>query len=151
MKIFHTENNREVVYVQLQDIMYVSYETDLLIPASIYKKGLETIISPLNRFQFVRLEDREDVEFFKDLDFIIDYDQYKNLSDEELKKEEKELIEKANIIAEKWNNMTENVPRKNPSLSNTYNNIRYMLNFILEIYLIRHGQSSMPFPYFVNS
>jgi len=34
MKLFHTENDKEVVFVQMQDIMYLN-ESDLAMPASI--------------------------------------------------------------------------------------------------------------------
>ena len=38
MKVFHTENGKEIVYVQMQDIMYLSNETDIPIPATIFTK-----------------------------------------------------------------------------------------------------------------
>ena len=37
MKLFHTENGKETVYVQMQDIMYLLNETDMPIPATILK------------------------------------------------------------------------------------------------------------------
>ena len=41
MKVFHAENGKEVVYVQMQDIIYLSTEKDILIPAIIFTKKKE--------------------------------------------------------------------------------------------------------------
>ena len=37
MKLFHTENGKETVYVQMQDLMYL-HQSDMPIPASIFTK-----------------------------------------------------------------------------------------------------------------
>ena len=108
MKLFHTENGKEVVYVQMQDIMHLN-QSDLPIPASIYTKVFTgvTIVNDSNRFDFVRFDEEHEVEFFRDLEFVIDYDKYKDLTDEQLENEGQKLAVKANEIAEKWNSMSE--------------------------------------------
>ena len=153
MKLFHTENGKEVVYVQTQDIMYLNNETDISIPASIFAKvfvGGVTITDASNRFDFAKFEDESEVKFFRELDFIIDYDQYKDLTDEQFMEEYQKLESKANEIDEKWNNMTEEEREENGSLYDEYCNIEYMLNFLSEIYAVKHGERQMPFPEFVN-
>ena len=72
MKIFHTENGKEVVYVQMQDIMYLSNETDIPIPVTIFTKVFAgvTIVDDSNRFKFVKFDDEHEVEFFKNLPSI---------------------------------------------------------------------------------
>lgn len=109
MKVFHIENNKEAVYVQMQDIMYLSNETDMPIPATIFTKVFTgvTIVTDENRFDFVKFDDEHEVKFFKDIDFIIDFNQYKDFSDEQLEEEVQRLGAKANAIAEKWNGMKE--------------------------------------------
>ena len=93
MKVFHAENGKEVVYVQMQDIMYLSNETDIPIPATIFTKVFAgvTIVDDSNRFEFVRFDEEHEVKFFKGLKFIIDFDQYKEYSDEQLEEEVKRL------------------------------------------------------------
>ena len=152
MKLFHTENGKEAVYVQMQDIMYLSNETDMPIPASIFTKIFTgvTIVDDSNRFDFVRCDDQHEVKFFRDLDFIIDYDQYKDLTDEQLEEEGQKFASKANEIAEKWNSMNEEKQQENISLLEEYRNIGYMLNFISEVYAVKNGKRSMPFPDFVK-
>ena len=153
MKLFHTENDEEAVYVQIHDIMYLSHETGRPIPASIFTKVCTTgvtIVTDANRFEFVRFDDESDVEFFKKLDFIIDFDQYKDLTDEQLEEEAQKLETRANEIAKTWNSMSEEERRKNSSLFKEHRNISYMIKFLSEIYAVKHGKRTMPFPEFVS-
>lgn len=151
MKLFHTENGKEVVYVQMQDIMYL-HQSDLPVLASIYTKVLTgvTIVDDSNRFDFVRFDEEYEVSFFKDLEFIIDYDKYKDLTDEQLEEESKKLAVKANEIAEKWNNMSKEERKQNTNLRQEHENLGYMLNFLSEIYAVKHHKRKMPFPKFVK-
>lgn len=103
MKLFHTENGKETVYVQLQDIVQLN-QSNIPIPASIYTKVFSasvTIVNDSNRFNFVKFTEKHEVIFFKELDFIIDYDQYKNFTDEQLEEEGQKLVKKKNEIAKK--------------------------------------------------
>ena len=153
MKVFHTEKGNEVVYVQMQDIIYISNEIDISIPASIFTKVFTgvTIVDDSNRFDFVKFDKKHEVKFFKDLDFILDYDKYKDLSDEDFEKEGQKLIDKANEIAKKWNSMNEKEREKNYSILEEHEKISYMLGFMGEIGAVRHGKRSMPFPKFVKN
>ena len=100
MKIFHTENGKEVVYVQIQDIVELN-QSDMPIPASIYLNAFNGIVfvDDSNRFDFVEHE----VKFFKELDFIVDYDKYKDLTDEQLEGEWKKLVK---------NQISQTIPKK---------------------------------------
>ena len=151
MKLFHTENGRETVYVQMQDIMQLN-QSDISIPASIYIKVFTgiTIVDDSNRFDFVEFNEEHEVKFFKELEFILDYDQYKGLTDEQLEEEGQKIADRANKIAEKWNSMFPEEREKNSNLVQEYENIEYMLNFLSEIYAVKHGKRSMPFPDFVK-
>lgn len=151
MKLFHTENGKESVYVQMQDIMHLN-NTDMPIPASIYTKVFTgiVIVNDSNRFDFVRFDEEHEVKFFRELDFVIDYDQYKDLTDEQLEEEGKKLATKANEIAERWNAMTTEERQKNINLLQEHENLGYMLNFLSEVYAVKHGKKSMPFPDFVK-
>lgn len=152
MKVFHTENGKEVVYVQMQDIMYLSNETDMPIPATIFTKVFTgvTIVTDANRFEFVKFDEEHEVKFFRDLEFVIDYDKYKDLTDEQLEEEGQKLAVKANEIAEKWNNMSEEERKQNSNLLQEHENLGYMLNFLSEIYALKHRKRTMPFPEFVQ-
>lgn len=152
MKVFHTENGKEAVYVQMQDIMYLSNETDMPIPASIFTKVFTgvTIVTDANRFEFVKFDEEHEVKFFRELNFIIDFDQYKGFTDEQLEAEAQKLGAKANEIAEKWNSMKPEEREKNAELYEEHRNLGYMINFLSEIYAVKHGKRKMPFPDFVK-
>ena len=151
MKLFHTENGKESVYVQMQDIMYLN-STDMPIPASIYTKVFTgiVIVNDSNRFNFVRFDEEHEVKFFRELDFVIDYDQYKDLDDERLKEEGQKIATKANEIAKRWNNMTQEERQQNSNLFQERENLEYMLKFLTEVYAVKHGKRDMPFPEFAK-
>ena len=152
MKLFHTENGKEVVYVQMQDIMYLHHETDIPLSATILMKVFTgvTIVTDANRFNFVKYEEEQDVKFFRNLEFIIDFDQYKGFSDEQLEEEAQKFVAKANDIAAKWNGMKPEEREENYSLYEEHRNLDYMIKFLCEIYAVKHGERSMPFPEFVE-
>ena len=152
MKVFHTENGKEAVYVQMQDIMYLSNETDMPIPASIFEKVFTgvTIVTDANRFEFVKFDGEHEVKFFRELEFIIDFDQYKDFTDEQLEAEAQKLGAKANEIAERWNGMKPEERKENGELYEEHRNLGYMINFLSEIYAVKHGKRKMPFPDFVK-
>ena len=152
MKLFHTEDGKEVVYVQRHDMMYINSEMDIPIPASVFLKFFNgiTIVDDSNRFEFVKFEGEDAVKYFKDLDFIIDFDQYKGFTDDQLEEEVQKLGAKANEIAEKWNSMTEKKRKENISLLEEYQKIEYMIQFLCEIYAVKHKKREMPFPEFVE-
>lgn len=90
MKRFREENGIEVVYVQIADIDYLCKKDDEFKPAFIegYKHWVE---EASNLFTFIRMDEKEAVDFFKNADFIINFDDYKEFSKRELKKEIKSV------------------------------------------------------------
>lgn len=112
-------------------------------------KGI-VIVDDSNRFDFVRFDDEEEVKFFKEVDFILDYNKYKDMTDDQLENEWRKLVTKSNEIAKKWNEMSEDEREKNINLFQEYENLKYMMNFLKEIYAIKHNKMSMTFPEFVQ-
>ena len=124
MKIFHKENNRDVVYVQMQDIMFIENELDdIAIPASIHikicPKGV-TMVDDSNRFDFVKFDKEPEVDFFKTLNFIIDYNDYKDLTDEQFQERLKNVVDEYNNLVNKWNKMSKAEHKKNINLFLNY-------------------------------
>lgn len=149
MKLFNKEKGKEVVYVQLQDIMYLMNDTDLSVPASIFVKtfGKTTIVNDKNRFNFLKFDKEDEVEFFKKLDFIIDYSKYRDLTDEGLEQAVKKFGTKANNIVDKWNSMTSEERENNSNLLFEHQNLEYVIMFIQEVYNVKHGVRVMEFPF----
>ena len=154
MKIFHVENNREVVYVQLQDMAYLNHETDIAIPTSIFTKVFNNSITKIdasNRFNFIKFDKPEDVDFFKKWKFIIDYNQYKEMNHDQVAEEVEKLVEKSNKIVEKWNNMSVEERKEHKEIYDEYHHIFYMVQFLTELYAVKQGITTMPFPRFVKN
>lgn len=155
MKIFHKENNRTVVYVQMQDLMFIVHDlADIAIPASIYMKicpkGV-TMVDDSNRFDFVKFDKEPEVAFFKTLNFIIDYNDYKDLTDEQFQERFKSVVGEYNSLAKKWNKMPETEREKNINLLVSIQKLEHTIKFIHELYDLKHGNSSMTLPDFINN
>lgn len=155
MKIFHKENNRTVVYVQMQDLMFVENELDdIAIPASIYMKicpkGV-TMVDDSNRFDFVKFDKEPEVDFFKTLNFIIDYNDYKDLTDKQFQERLKNVVDEYNNLVNKWYKMSKAEHKKNMNLLVSLQKLEYTIKFILELYAKKNGNSSMTLPDFINN
>lgn len=82
MKVF--KNGK--VYVQNEDLILILRSGELM-PTSVLEKFYgngPVIIVQDNMEDYVEFEETDQVEFFKRLDWIVDYDEMKNLSLEEL-------------------------------------------------------------------
>lgn len=105
----------EAIYVQKNDIGFLN-QTDLEIPASIFLKvfgnGI-TIIDNSNRFEFVKFEEEREIEFFKNLDWIVDYDLVKDLDESQIIELGQEVAQQKNKIAMQYNAMSNNERREN--------------------------------------
>lgn len=93
MKVF--KNGR--VYVQKEDLMLL-LECGRLIPASVFDKVYSNeyfVVGESNKEDYIEFNKPEDLEFFESLDWIVDYDEVKDLSLEEIdeifKKTQKEM------------------------------------------------------------
>lgn len=144
MKIFHKEGFKRVVYVQVQDIMYILSKTNISIPASISEKT--RLMIGLDDRVFFKFEKKEEFLFFKRLDFIVDYYLYDQLSEEEHLNVIKNLEIEINEIARKWNILRPNERISNKNLMEERKNKQYMLKVISEIYDIKRGNISVTFP-----
>ena len=105
MKIFNIENDIKKVYVQKKDLIMLIFCTDLPIPISISIDFLKEDINPMD---FVEFTQPDEIDFFKKLDWIIDYKQIRNLSEEEIKEKKQEIIHEMIENATKFNSIPAN-------------------------------------------
>ena len=93
------------IYVQKNDMAYLN-SSGLDIPASIYMKvygkGI-TIIDNSNRYEFIEFTDPKEIEFFQGLDWIVDYDKVKDLTEEELLQLGQSVAAEKNRKADEFN------------------------------------------------
>lgn len=138
----------DAVFVQMNDIVFLN-STDLPIPASIvmevFGKGI-TIVNDSNRYDFVKFEESTQIDFFKDLDWIVDYCALKDKSEEQIKKEIDQVIEERNKIADKFNNLPEYEKNDNFDLVSRYEQLEYKAYSMRDLLWFKQGHIDMELP-----
>ena len=105
MKVF--VNNK--VYVQNNDLAYFLKGVEgKSVPSSIFNKifGDVFIVDGSNRNDFVEFTSPEEVEFFRNCDWIIDYDSFNAMSEEEIIEYATHINDERNRIAEEFNSLS---------------------------------------------
>lgn len=144
MKII-TDN---VAYVQKKDIDCLN-QTDLAIPASIFMKVLGNgivIIDDSNRYEFVEFEAPEEIEFFKGIDWMIDYNEVKDLSEEETIALAQSIAEEKNSIAQRFNSMTPEERKNNMSMVSRCELLDFKMYSLRDILRFKQGHIKMELP-----
>lgn len=146
MKIFNNENGIKKVYVQMNDIMMLN-SSDVPIPASIYQKVFTNvvIVDDSNRMEFIEFTQPNEVKFFESIDWIVDYKQVRNLSEEKIKNQCQAISTEMNEIATRLNNTSVNNIEKQ-SLIQRHTLLDYKMKYLAEILLIKQGYKQVPFP-----
>lgn len=144
MKII-TEN---AVYVQKNDIAYLN-RAELTIPASIFMKVFGNgivIINDSNRYEFVKFESPEEIEFFKGIDWIIDYNEVKDLSEEETIALGQSIAEEKNNIAHRFNSMTPEEREYNEELVTQCELLDFKMYSLRDFLWFKQGHIKMKLP-----
>lgn len=143
MKIFHEENERNVVYVQIFDLKFITREID-----NIPKFVLDKIdkLDNASMTDFEKFDRDYEVSFFKNLDFILNYDDYKDFTDEQLKECCKSISDEYHNSLKKWFALSnaERLLAFNSS-SKINKKFNHDIESIQEIYYMKHNARHMPF------
>lgn len=106
---------RNVGYIQLDDIVTL-LEFQMHIPISIIEKIADRrliTVTDANRFTFIKLSTREELDFLKSVEGLIDYDEVRDLSREEIIALAESYEEERNRIANDFNAMSLEDRKKN--------------------------------------
>lgn len=138
----------KAAYVQKNDLMYLN-SSSLAIPASIYMKvfgwGI-TIIDDRNRYEFVKFEEDSEIEFFKDIDWMIDYNEVKDLTEEEMINLGQSIVEKKNAIAKKYNGMSRKEKKNNCEMIQDCELLEFKMYSLADIIHYKRGELPMDLP-----
>ena len=138
----------EAVYVQKNDIAFLN-QTDLAIPTSIFLKVFGngvTIINDNNRFEFIKFEEESEIQFFKELDWIVDYDLVKDLDESQIIELGKTIAEQKNEIAKKYNAMSNTKRRENQSMVYECERLNFKMYSLRDILWFKQGQIYFDLP-----
>ena len=144
MKIFRND----AVYVQKNDIAYLN-NTDLSIPASIFMKVFGSgivIIDDSNRYDFIDFTEPKDIEFFSSLDWIFDYDDVMDLSEEEIMDLGNSIAEKRNEIVNEFSSMDKNEKEKNLSMIQQCDLLEFKLLSLRDFLWFKQGHIKIELP-----
>ena len=136
------------VYVQMGDLMFLN-QTDLPIPASIFVNfggNNMTIVDDNNRYEFIKFEDESEIDYFKNLDWIVDYNVVKDLNKKQVKNLVREIAEEENTIAKKFNSLPEEEKEENMDMVSKYEQLEYKRYGIRDILLFKQGRIEMSLP-----
>lgn len=138
----------DAAYVQKNDIAYLN-QTDLDIPASIYLKACETgtfIVDDSNRYEFIRFNKSDEIQFFKNQDWILDYNQVKDMTEDELIEYCERIITQYNELAETFNALSEQEQMQNTELDMQCDLLAFKLFSLQEFIFYRKGLLEMQLP-----
>ena len=144
MKIFKDNS----VYVQKNDLAYLS-TFDISIPASIYIKFIGssfTFVDDTNRYEFIRYDEESEVEFFRNLDFIVDYNETKDLDDKDIMDVAMSVKHKQNDIAETFNSMSKEEKEENQHMVVEHQKLDYKFESLRDILWFKQGHIKMVLP-----
>ena len=144
MKII-TDNE---AFVQFNDLGFLQ-STDLAIPASIFLKvfGNEiTIIDDRNRYNFVRFTEAEDIEYFKQLDWMVDYNETKDMSEEELISLIEKTLGEMDSISNAYDLIPTNQGKKRRELAKTFSLLEFKFYSLRNILWYKQGHISLNLP-----
>lgn len=136
------------VFVQKNDIVYLN-QSDLAIPSSIFMKVFGNgivIIDDSNRYDFIEFNAPEEIEFFKGIDWMIDYNQVKDLSEEETIALGQSIAEEKNIIAQKLNSMTPEEREENINMVSQYDLLDFKIYSLRDVLWFKQGHIKMELP-----
>lgn len=136
------------LYIQKSDVAYLDM-SDVAIPSFVYHKlygNGSKIVGEFNELEFEEYSDKAVADFFKSLSWILDYDEVKDLTDEEIDSLGEELIDQRNSIASMYNGMSQEEREKNQSLPTQCELLEYKVRMLREFYLYKNGKSKMQLP-----
>ncbi|MFR6021757.1 MAG: hypothetical protein ACLUHC_02360 [Clostridia bacterium] len=148
MKIFHKEENgKEVVFVQEEDILLFiieNREMPLCILEVFYKDGIKPVDAVLRRF--VKIDSEEAVKFFKEKDYIIDYNQYKDFTVRQLERKIKRVGKEIIKIEQKIEKSTDDDIRQIAQKVEAYCDKEYLRYELFLLKDLKEGKTKINFP-----
>lgn len=145
MKITNKINGKEKIYVQKKDIIAIC-QLNLPVLESIIK------MSPIDNFlsgdenDFMEFSKKEEIEYFKLLDFIIDYKKNIKSSPETITKEIHSLIQDERALSRKLKRMTRPERKKNKVLSDRLQMTTHKIGDMIQILQEIEGLNTLNLP-----
>lgn len=138
----------DAVYVQKNDFAYLNH-SELSIPASIFLKVCESgvfIVCDENRYDFIKFSESHEIEFFKDIDWIIDYNDVKDLSLNDIVEVANKINDERRDLALKFNPMSPEEKEKNVDMYYRSEYLNYKFLSLRDYVWFRQGHLKFDLP-----
>lgn len=146
MKVFNVENGKEKVYVQVEDFATFT-RVGYPIPASIYAKAMDIrFVTNDNRYNFVVYDTDEELDFFRNFEWIIDYKELRDKTGDEMRAIAKLDNDEANDIADLWNTLTPEEKRMNVTAADRYALLHHRIKSYGQILWNKQANIHLNFP-----
>ncbi len=141
------------VYVQRIDLGRLEDVEDTL-PAAVYLpfwapnlNGPNFVsIDDTNRFEFFDFDTPEAIEYFKDIDWILDYTTISVLSKDELEEVGQGFLQARNKLAEEYQGLTGPIEGRRAEIVEEVNNIDYKIATLQYMYAVNTGKEQLVLP-----
>ena len=144
MKIIHDN----LAYIQKGDLRVIFNFSNLVIPNSLVKKAFSeyNMVDRNNKDEFILIVDKEEIDFLKTVDFVIDFTEVKNKSIEELNLLKNNIINDYSKVLSIFNSLDENGKNKNISLYLKLNLFEYKIYSIEKVIQYKQGKIKLNLP-----
>ena len=135
----------EKVYIQKKDISYI-LSANIIIPNSTFIKltKINILENGTDKYDFVEFNHKVDIEYFKNLSFIINYNDIKYFSEQEILLLQEDITKKRNTIFNKYNSLSKEEKRKNSNLLSQCDLLLYKINSLNDTILYKQGLLNVP-------
>lgn len=140
------------VYVQKNDLIHITKFTEEM-PVSVFMKmygdGQKmhvTIVDDRNRYEFVKFDQKHEIEYFEKLDWIVNWDEVKDLSEDEVMELAYKIGDEKNECALKWNKLSEEERDENHYVYRRYEELDFKLWSLRDTLWFRQGHIKMTLP-----
>ena len=133
--------NDTCVYVQRNDIKYLK-SSNLDVPESVFIK----IGDGGNKYDFIRFDGDREIEFFKGLDWLVDYNMVKDLDEDQITTMIQNVVFEKSYIAKKFKELSLEEKKMNSDMYRQYNFLLYKMYILDDILLFKQGQLPIKLP-----
>ena len=143
MKII-TENK---VYVQKNDLAFL-YGSRMAIPGSIFSKVFmwKMIVNDENRYEFVCFDDPSEIDYFKKIPWMIDFQSVASLSEKQMIMMMEKVNDERKEVSRKYQNLPSEQQNRYLHLIYEKEELEFKMHSLNDIILFRKKELSMPFP-----
>ena len=156
MKIFNTENGKEKVYIQMQDIMELMHSNmcdsfPAFIIDKLYPEGRPLFISDHNRWDFMEFSEPCEIEYFKKQEWILDYKVARAMNCDEINSAGYEVALEHDEIASRLKDLSGEELQKHREEIIRYEVCENLYHMYGECFRVNRGHKQMPFPVVADS